>query len=60
MRKALEILGAITALLITILTITIVVALTSRGAAWQVSQALSATSDWLFNVSEFFFNIVVK
>lgn len=60
MKKALEILGAVTALLITILTIVTAVALVNRGAAWQVSQALSATSDWLFNVSEFFFKIVVK
>lgn len=48
-QKALEILGAVTALLITILMITTVVALVNRGAAWQASQALSAASDWLFN-----------
>lgn len=59
-QKALEIVGAVTALVLTILTITTVIALANRGAAWQVSQALSAASDWLFNVSEFFFNIVVK
>lgn len=58
--KALTILGAITALLLTILTIAAVVALFNRSAAWQVSQTLSAASDWFFNVSEFFFNIVVK
>lgn len=59
-QKALEILGAVMALLITILMITTVVALVNRGAAWQASQALSAASDWLFNASEYFFNIVVK
>lgn len=60
MKKALEVLGAVTALLITILAIVTAVALANRGAAWQASQALSAASDWLFNASEFFFSIVVK
>lgn len=58
--KALTILGAITALLIAIIAIAGLVALVNRGAAWQVSQALSAASDWAFNASEYFFNIVVK
>lgn len=58
--KALTILGAITALLIAIIAIAAVVALFNRGAAWQVSQALSAASDWAFNASQYFFNIVVK
>ena len=58
--KALTILGAITALMIAIIAIAGVIALTNRGAAWQVSKALSAASDWFFNASEFFFNIVVK
>lgn len=49
MKKALEVLGAVTA-----------VALVNRGAAWQASQVLSAASDWLFNASEYFFKIVVK
>ncbi|MBC9021198.1 hypothetical protein LHV02_00380 [Limosilactobacillus fermentum] len=60
MKKALEVLGAVTALLITILAIVTAVALVNRGAAWQASQALSAASDWLFNASEYFFKIVVK
>lgn len=58
--KALTILGAITALMIAIIAIAGVIALVNRGAAWQVSQALSAASDWAFNASEYFFNIVVK
>lgn len=58
--KALTILGAITALLIAIIAIAGLVALVNRGAAWQVSKALSAASDWAFNASEYFFNIVVK
>lgn len=58
--KALTILGAITALLIAIIAIAGLAALVNRGAAWQVSQALSAASDWAFNASEYFFNIVVK
>lgn len=58
--KALTILGAITALMIAIIVIAGVVALVNRGAAWQVSQALSTASDWLFNASEYFFKIVVK
>ncbi|MGJ3766071.1 hypothetical protein ACLOE0_03040 [Limosilactobacillus fermentum] len=58
--KALTILGAITALMIAIIAIAGLVALVNRGAAWQVSQALSAASDWAFNASEYFFNIVVK
>lgn len=58
--KALTILGAITALMIAIIVIAGLVALVNRGAAWQVSKALSAASDWAFNASEYFFNIVVK
>lgn len=58
--KALTILGAITALMIAIIVIAGVVALVNRGTAWQVSQALSTASDWLFNASEYFFKIVVK
>lgn len=58
--KALTILGSITALLIAIIAIAGLAALVNRGAAWQVSQALSAASDWAFNASEYFFNIVVK
>lgn len=58
--KALTILGAITALMIAIIAIAGVIALVNRGAAWQVSQALNAASDWAFDASEFFFKIVVK
>ena len=58
--KALTILGAITALMIAIIAIAGVIALVNRGAAWQVSQALSTASDWFFNASEYFFKIAVK